>query len=427
MGRWSKVGKVAVISVTFLVVCAAVAYNLTDVPSTAATYDSALKRAKELGLAMNAEEAEAMRTVPESENCASFIKPLSVHILEVKDKRGKETGTFIEKAVQTWPLLESDYPAIKLAIARPHMRFPFDVRDPLDEADKENSGVSIWITLLVNRAKAYEAEGNRTKAIDLMTSAAKLALLLGDDCTITANSRRMSNVDKVLRAIIEWTRKHIREREWCEGLEAIASIVDQPYNTMAVIKFEHWRYVCFTEIRLGLRPDPRPPGDDDDYAGADRAMIRWCSIVPRFKKALLSRLHNYFDLVASEWPNDDFDVDSIHRISSDVDSYFSNSNLSMAAGWQYMPSFESVESTRRREMSYINVIRQSLELKRTDPAKGLPMAGHHKWDRDGKPIRLIRAKDGWRVYSIGNDLVDDRGMPVDKNGRGDLVINIPSP
>ncbi|MBS1729080.1 MAG: hypothetical protein JST51_20355 [Armatimonadetes bacterium] len=58
-------------------------------------------------------------------------------------------------------------------------------------------------------------------------------------------------------------------------------------------------------------------------------------------------------------------------------------------------------------MARRNVIRQALALMDFGVrAKALPLGGRATLDTDGKPLRLSHQKNGWVVYSVGQNGVD---------------------
>jgi hypothetical protein len=150
--------------------------------------------------------------------------------------------------------------------------------------------------------------------------------------------------------------------------------------------------------------------------------IRLGYYLPRYREASQSRAHEYYSTLASLLPKDPYDWEQLQK-AVDYAREFGKRK-----GWSYEslmePEFDQLPQAVWKEISNRNALFQAVAILKNhaDPAKGLPLPGRYRLDRDGKSIRIKHLEKGWVVYSL-YDRDDDGGQEIVK-GKGDFVVHL---
>ncbi|MBI1331350.1 MAG: hypothetical protein GC165_00570 [Armatimonadetes bacterium] len=196
-----------------------------------------------------------------------------------------------------------------------------------------------------------------------------------------------------------------------QSREAFASLLDgmdKPYDLRDSVRIDHWRAVWAGSVLMGdtSKGTFRDLGytDEDRLPGVLMAGRR----LPLFGKAQLSQVHEYFANVEKGLPRDPSDFEQAKKVLSKSTIWTSRLDLSksLLRNFPGLTDFAWIDDFVA-EMARRNVIRQALALMDFGVrAKALPLGGRATLDTDGKPLRLSHQKNGWVVYSVGQNGVD---------------------
>ena len=116
ISKWGKVGKVATIFFTFLLVIVGLAYARTDIGTAAAHYDQNLAAAKAVGLCFTSADVARHYRVPDEENGALLAGEL-VKTVEALDKKYEYSTTISDQDFLIyWKEFEPCLPTLRIAL-----------------------------------------------------------------------------------------------------------------------------------------------------------------------------------------------------------------------------------------------------------------------------------------------------------------------
>lgn len=448
--KWGKVGKVAAILVTVLLFLVGVAYLQTDVGEAAASYEKNLEAARNLGLPMSDEDVARIRSVPDKDNAAKLVlssfDDLKAPAKWLEDAKSdwtsgdKKAGyrpitwsyyTRDDWLEKVWPQLEPGYQKLIQACQYDHLVFPHKILNPIEREDVNRGRLGKWIALIVQRAHLYERANDPENASKAIAVAARLSVLVQPMNFLVSTIRGVQATLIVQRELAKWITDHGADPAYRNAIRTSLLILDQPYDLRPSMKLEHRDSLYSTELMVGWRPLPKikEPESEGQIDGPPTLQEtfdskRWYRSIPRFGKANISRIHEYYAKAISEYPTDHYDLAALRRTMEPLDRRMQSNQLSVVIPSMVI-SYRNILDLLEQAQSQTNVLRQALAILDQQKCDGsLPLGGHYKLDLDGHPLRMKKTTTGWLVYSIGRDKVDDGGSPVVRN-KGDFVVHLP--
>jgi hypothetical protein len=436
--KWGKVGKVSMIIATILLCLFGLAYSLTDISEAASHYDKNRDEAKKLGLPFSSTEINRLRIVPEEDNAAVILTPILGRIKEVFKKYDYK-DPFDAFVKSNWSKIQADYPSIERASRRKTLVFKRDLRNPYDAEMPEFANLRNWIGCIISKAKEAANKGNRELATSFLATAARLGVLIDKDQFIAAITIRTSTIAKVQSELKRWIPIVGKDPSWRHDIHEILTIIDKPYDLRPGFRSMHWNSLYAAEIILGVRPDDRHQVEsnypEDVYPNMEsmKREAKYFKMVPRYTKASLSRIDEYYVLVLANYPSDLYDFAALDALSKKVESFTDMTRFGWRLGLslrvtEYVAPFYSLDFRKsfHREFVQTNLLYQTLALLESgkSPEGGFPLKGSKMLDMDGAPLRSKKTNKGWILYSIGRDGVDDGGDDDPKRPR-DFVVHLP--
>ena len=425
--KWGKVGKVAAILLSFLLLAAAGAYTWTGIPSGAAYYPKMKKAAEGAGLFFDEKQVLALTTVPDADNAALIIEKVTVPKIE-------EPYYLNLKVInQKWKEIEPGLRQLELAETRKYFVSKWDYNDRKrdhSESPRSLSRAASWVSTLNYIAMGLLETPTDARLPRCVRVAARLTGEMDQDHTINAMSLRLSNslgLDSTIRKLIP---RSVGNPALLVALDDALKSLDRPYDLVNLMKVENFRGILTVEYFLDR--SPKAEAFDGEY-GLPVEISKW-STLPRFREANLARIHEYYSIVASQLPQDPYNFEGLDRAMDRGLPVLEHEDLSSAVLRYGMRVPNDFPRRIRMENSYRNALMQAVAILKAhaDPAKGLLLGGHHKWDLDGSPIRIAKLPKGWVVYSVGRDLKDDGGVdaitrPPDYVAHLTMATAIPEP
>ena len=425
--KWGKVGKVAAILLSFILLAAAGAYTWTGIPSGAAYYPKMKRAAEAAGLFFDEKQVLALTTVPDADNSASLIEKIDIPKIE-------EPYYLNPKIInEKWKEIEPGLQQLELAETRKYFVSKWDFKDRKRdhfESPRSLSRAESWVSTLNYIAMGLLETPTDARLPRCLRVASHLTGKLDQDHTINGMSLRISRslgLESTIRKLIP---RSVGNPTLLAALDDALKSLDKPYDLVNLMKVENFRGILAVEHFLDR--SPRAEAFDGEYGLP--VEISKGSTLPRFREANLSRIHEYYSLVASRLPKDPYDFDGLDRAMDYGLPVLGHEDWSSAVLRYGLETPQAIPKRIRMENSYRNTLMQAVAMLKAhaDPAKGLLLGGHYRWDLDGSPIRIAKLPKGWVVYSIGRDFKDDGGMdastrPPDYVAHLTMATVIPEP
>jgi len=411
--KWGKVGKVATIFFTILATTAAIAYSFTDIGEAAGSFEQHRQAAIRAKLPFTAEDMNQLSEVPSEENGGIKALPALLEIKNYYEKMGN--GEIPEaKALAVWTPLLPSFEVLERGSKAKYFVFPRDYHSYANNSP-EYTPLFKWVRLVSTLCTIAVRAGDLDLSRRLLTFLARISILVEGNIDLDPTLLRCSCAtfaEKQIRTILNTKGS---DRAWREVVDNALLILDKPFDPLPMVRFYHFRALRLVDGFMG-----RPSGSDPDLF----LTIRAAKYIPRFERANLSRIHDYFSRCVSEYPKDPYDFMAIHNhFSSLSDASWGNNVSYMFAGFCSM-GFQSIDKAMAKESAQRNVLMQASKIfGGSDPDKGLPLKGRYLADADGKLLRLKKTAQGWIIYSIGPNNLDDGGND-DPNRPLDFVVHL---
>lgn len=407
--RWSKVGMTFLIVVTIILSGLAIAYGSTDLGMAASTYEKHRAAAEKAALFFTDEQVNEQFKVPDADNGMSLLKAIETKALgsppDLTDDEIKARKSDIDAAIKKFAEVSQRKFLVSKSIG-PFLDF--------SEGAKVKNGVKI----LCRMAKFSSDHGDLNACRGYLNSAVFLSNAaddMGDQIPILIRIACAAMIEARLQKMIP---THANDPAWLTVIEDTLKQLDQPYDLSLTLKLDHRSHMTYVEELM------KGPMTFEQMRSADMfpLSMRLGYYLPKYQKASLARVHEYYSGLANLLPADPYDYPQLKKaVQFDRD-------FQTRKGWSYEammePSFEGVIRAVWKEISNRNALFQAVAILKThaDPAKGLPLPGRYRLDQDGKPIRIKHLAKGWVVYSLFDEN-DDGGSELVRS-RGDFVVHL---
>jgi hypothetical protein len=394
---------------TLILAVLAGAFASTDLGSAASVYEVNRNAAKKAGLFFTDAEIEEHFKVPDADNGMTLLAKLDEKPIgspdDLTDAEIRERKVVIDAATN----LFAEVSKKKFLISKKHGMFV-----PFGDSAKEKFGVK----LLCRMAKYSSDQSDLIACQGYFHSAAHLANAADDEGGAIPILVRVACAAIVEARLKRLIANHGNDPAWLSLIEATLKELDQPYDLVTMLKLDHRERL---QVSIDIKKEPMTLEQMRSNEFFPLSM-RLGYYLPRYKEASLSRTHEYYSGLANQLPSDPYDWVQMQRAVA-----FSNA-YTARKGWSYEammePEFDQLPQAVWKEISNRNALFQAVAILKThaDPAKGLPIPGRYRLDRDGKPIRIKHLEKGWVVYSLF-DRDDDGGQEL-VNGKGDFVVHL---
>ena len=407
--RWSKVGMTFLIVVTIILSGLAIAYGSTDLGMAASTYEKNRAAAEKNGLFFTDEQVNEHFKVPDADNGMSLLKAIETKALgsppDLTDDEIKARKSDIDAAIKKFAEVSQRKFLVSKSIG-PFLDF--------SEGAKVKNGVKI----LCRMAKFSSDHGDLNACRGYLHSAAFLSNAADDMGDIIPVLIRIACAAMIEARLQKMIPTHANDPAWLTVIEDTLKQLDQPYDLSLVVKLDHRWHMTYVEM---IKKEPMTLEQIRKATDLPLSM-RLGYWLPKYQKASLSRVHEYYSGLANLLPTDPFDYPQLKKaVQFDRD-------FQTRKGWSYEammePEFQQFPKAVWKEISNRNALFQAVAMLKThaNPAKGLPLPGRFRIDLDGKPIRIKHLAKGWVVYSLFDEN-DDGGSELVRS-RGDFVVHL---
>ncbi len=394
-----------------LLTIAALGYALTDIPSAAASLKENEAKARAAGLFITPQEYIDSITVPDSENAASIMAPV-LKKYEAKYKEAKFEDT--SKKTIDRPLvlaayadLGPEWKQIDEAAKFKYCIFPRDRSLLIDISYTEEATMRGYLRLATLRADLAKAENDAETATVCWRRAALLSLKLDDEPSYFTSMTRRGCTTTICESLRRTLVERGQESSWRKAVWNCLTILDQPYDFEAEMRYEHIARVDSVDAVLFPEP-PEARSEGQAGCGTEYAMALHGKI-PRMASATRSRLHEMYAGFFSKLQHDPYEYKSKHDACTWIDSVDTIPPSYMVVQF-LVPSMDDTFKPIARDYARRNTLMQAIKLLENPSAEDLPLKGRYALDSDGKPLRLIRKPNKLLIYSIGPNDIDDGGI-----------------
>ena len=243
--KWGKVGKVAIISLTLILLGAGIAYNRTDIGEASAKYEQNRDAAKKAGLSFSASDVMVYYTVPDADNGAEF---LTDRVLKMgNSSRIYNTWTQSDdQFLREWGHIEPLVREVQKACLRGHILFKRDFRKPYLVEFAELVYVRSWVKVLGHRFRIASRRNDLQTAQMILLTAVNLTVLTGDDLGWLPILARNNNGSNITRDIQYSLTLHSESKPWLELYDQTLKHFKRPYPWRDTVRAEHWfmMWIC---------------------------------------------------------------------------------------------------------------------------------------------------------------------------------------
>ncbi len=416
--KWGKVAKVVIVLSVFILLASAAAYTWTGIPSGAAYYSKFKQAAKDAGLFFDEKQVLALNRVPDSDNAALLVE--KIEGLKIEEPYYLNPKIINEK----WQDIEPGLRQLELAEKRKYFvsRWDFNNRNLGHfESPRALSRAERWVSDLTYIVAGLLEAPTDVRLPRCLRVAAHLTNKLDQDHTINGMANRLSKSLSLEAAIRKLIPRAVNNPVLLTAIDDALKSLDKPYDLVNMMKVENFRATLVVD-RFATRT-PGPKVYDGEYDAPTE--LTTAATLPRFREANLARVHEYYSLVAPGLPSDPYDFTGLERAVDRGLPVLEHEDWSSSVLRYAIRVPVEVPKRIRMDNSYRNALMQAVAILKAhaDPAKGLRLGGHYKWDLDGSPIRIAKLAKGWVVYSVGRDFKDDGG--VDASTRPpDYVVHL---
>ncbi len=416
---WKKPVTGAGIAVIVIVCGYWAGISRTDLNQAAGNFEKNRKLAEEQGLYFTTKQVEAAYAIPKNENGAELIKQVLDTPARLKLNQAKPS--IKSDLLQNASELEGAIQKIEEASHRKALIFQKDLSNPANMTFPQFVGLKDWVKLLVQMGRYSSEKGDLTNTQRYWRLAAYLGTKADDEGTIIGSLIRIACLAIIEKELQEALSNHGSNPQMVNVIDSVMNVLDQPYDLTRALRMEHWFSVSVMDSII------KNPSAFQTTMGttATPNEIKYGRFLPRFKTANLSRVHQIYGEGAKALPSDPFDIVGIQTAMSSIDKAGMTPGMSYTMVSFMVPMMSQWGLAVTKEIAQRNVLRQAVALLQpnVDPSKGLPLTGRFAVDVDGKSIRLKKSSDGWVVYSVGMDKVDDGGAKL-SIGKGDFAVPI---
>lgn len=410
--------------------------------------------AKLAGLPLSVEDLRPKAPIPDSENAAIPLREahqlisgndaadrLGVTTQELSDARSFLQGRRLTVRLNQEPQGAKELLRVfakPLDLARDAARRPYYYFDRQWEAGvalpfPEFTSFRQIIHSLLVASWVKASNGRKDEALEDMVAAARICRLVRDEPSVIAAIVSSSGEAVVLTILQHLQRTDPSDRFWLFATDQVVAAFGPPVDVRHCLELEV--YAMTTGLDAFMKPDAEE--NFEMLEGRRRAYIRR----DRRAQTEIQVLRAYRKLFAN-WPKDPFDYLEIRRVAQapaeQIDlalSDFSSVLSQMSAGSQDAGIIGSVaiagaRSLARRRLAQIYASALIEKLKTGMFPSEIPVKGDLSIDPFSKmPFEFRKTLDGFIVYSIGENLVDDNGASRPPNGEQgpppDIVLRYP--
>lgn len=425
--RWKKVGIVSVVGLTIILSVAAFLYSRTDLGEASQSFERNRSEALKAGLAFDIESVRKLYEIDESENAAPELAKVQLKPDELR-KRMNLLRVPDAEFMEFWKSHQSDFQKLESASKKAHL---MDVKEPRPPTEKDffmsdqnedpslSVSLKVWIPFVARRAEIASSKNQVQEARRLLLMSARLANLAADEPLLVNALRQLNCSYPVILSLTKIISSHGHEPEWRQAATEVLDVLDKPIDFASILKIEHWFSFHGAMVLNGEATDSHPY-----YKNIDREILL-ARHIPRFKTATYSRVDQIFLEYLACLPKGPIDYVKWQSDCQKIENTLGQDRLSMLVTRKAGINFSHFLNGFHRNSVRRNLLRQTLEFLRTkhDPVKGLPLKGLAALDLDGKPFRLKKTDQGWIIYSIGIDGVDNGGVTGNTKGF-DIVMHL---
>lgn len=411
--KWGKVGKVILVISAFLFAALAVAYFLTGIPAAVSHFHENRARALALGLVIDPDAIQRMNPVPDDQNMDSIFAQLPPPELGYSD----EVPAKIQKQ---WPAIQDTLPKLEDALKRPFLspRFDFNLVYADESKSRSNAFKSGRELTIVATDAASRGDFDRTSRC--LRIASQIAIRLDDVGSYDAIWDRLSlasQIEALLRTIIP---NHASDPKWLELFEKTLKAFDEPYDFRKSVIIDHALAIQRCELAR------RRPSILTDGSVSIPDVLRSLRYIPKALEANEAKIDELYIHVFEKLPTDPWNLSASAAACHSVEWMYDKEDLSSLmlrfATTTTVEIAEPLMSETAKRYALLQAI-ALLEEKRS-PAEGLPISDRHRFDLDGKPLRLKKLAKRWILYSVGSDGSDDGGVDDPRAKNRDFVVHL---
>lgn len=423
--RGKKVALVTFVVLTVVLSVASFLYSRTDLREASQNFETNRAKAIKAGLAFDIESVRKLYEVDESDNAASLLAEIRFK----PDEVGK-LANFLRASdaefLGFWTSHEAQFQKLELVSKKGHL---MDVKEPRppsaslmqdpNEDPSLSASLKIWIRFVVRKAEIASSNNQLVEARRLLLIAARLANLAADEPLLVNALRQLNCSQSVNLSLTKIISSHGQDAKWRQVATEVLDILDKPIDFASILKIEHWFSFHGAMVLNGEATDPHP-----FYQNIDREIL-FARHIPTFKTATYSQIDQIYLEYLASLPKEPFDYLKWQSECQKIEDIHSQKRLSMVVATKACFGFSHFLDGFHRSSVRRNLLRQTLGFFETnqDPAKGLPLKGLAALDLDGKPFRLKKTAQGWIIYSIGIDGVDNGGVTGNTKGF-DIVMHL---
>jgi hypothetical protein len=402
-----------------------------------------LRAAHADGLPTDVGEIRQATYAPDSQNAAPLLKLAFAELKEEQKNQSKDVlkiGGHSGGISKVTPAeLDEIAPAIsqetkffeilRAAVSRPKLDFrrPWESGPAmlLPECAEEKSCVS----QLILKAKVDAKSGKTLSALDALDTAAKLSALAGQEPLIIGLLIECSMKQMVCEELTEILKAHASEPAVLDQCKLVLNDFGPQPDVRPAIRSE------FVLGRISVNLLSKSTVNASDFGGGDSVtgvirLARFGPIRTIFDLRYTQIYHNLYKRL-SERPQSLVAMQKAFQETNDQMNQKSGKDWTYGLADILAPVFTGMAGAIGEAEAKRNLIRCAVDLFHAKltvghfPDKLLGNSGYWTDPLSEKPMKYHLTKDGFLIYSVGKDGVDDGGKPRPKNATGGENYDIP--
>ena len=420
----------------FLFLCAAggIGFSQTDLGKAAASYDSNLKEYKKAGLPETSADFVKTLAVQDEQNAGPRLKEILSEPKLQKLLSKIYLASYI-KSSKPHGLTPAEWRSISAAMTelekisnRPFCIIPRDWSVPANTPFPELSAVRALVRALDLKAQEELSTGDPKSAIRNLKLAARLATWLDDEGAVIGIHNRITNSEIVELALAKIVAHYANNAAVLAGCKSILAILQEPINLKGVLPAQ-----AFVNVNAV---------DEIVHTGIPEY---WVTSTARANNDWLLKYGGCLPIIRTAWKSRMIEVQlvGVGLLPRDAEDYSAwtamfkaMSKVSDTQGPSYMIAnfifvdYQFLIEVVRKDRAALNVLSQAVEAAKVKLKSGrypaaLPITGKESLDLAIPGVTLkLDTKNGFKVWSIGQNGVDDGGLRDTKAQKDDFCVNL---
>lgn len=403
----------------------------SDIAEALSQAADAKKKFVAAGLPLNVKELNESIKIPANQNAYDLMEKLDKKWEKLRDEHRAQEAKNPSKVDPNNPWFPDLLPDLEKFIDRPYCWSPMKdfLLDPMSSFPK-----GAFKKQLVKQAlKAVENDfTNRdvNAALHHYQVAARVANWEDDDGSLIGMLVRCASDAIILESLKNQLATHYDDKQFVDGLKPVLDELSTPLNTAHLLAVESLAIQTYVQETAKISPQELESLlSTREDAAAQKSKIKLLVSTPRAMEALITRMYQLYTAVQEKLPKDLEDFKQWDEAAATMTAVGSRTTPSYLLANDLTDVYSRFVRAPKTRRSMINVALQGWEAAKYWHAHGsfpTTLSLDSKAQTDFEIYAPLKTDftQGFKVWTVGKNHVDDGGIRNSKTKQDDYGINL---